>query len=464
MVAVGITLQPEDAFLDLLGSVLREDADYFEVAPETLWAVGDDDRFRPNRYRARFLALGDEARRRFVAHGVGLSLGNAAPGDAPRRRRWLDQVAIEQRRFGFQWYSDHLGPTTVAGEAVTSPMPLPMTASSAALVRAQLAAMQRVVPDVGFENSVTYFLFGRLADEPAFFDRILGPSGMHLVLDLHNVHTMARNLGGDPDGYLAAIDPRHVIEIHISGGNESQPGWLPGGRTVRLDSHDSAVPEEVWRMLAAIAPRCPGLRGVTLERMEGTVRAGDAPLIREELRHARRILAGKRSAPVSVAAAVRPARARIARGDLASHVAVERRLAAAMRAPDPVARLVPAIARATGRRRISTAERDGIRTNALLVATIRFQRLVRWSLKSKDWFLTDTPAFVAAFRRYHRSTPMTAHFPRQEARLFRAWLARQPRVPARQPQAPASPPARSAGASATSGGLATRRARRRRRR
>jgi hypothetical protein len=147
----------------------------------------------------------------------------------------------------------------------------------------------------------------------------------------------------------------------------------------------------------------------------------------------------------------------MARGDLASHVAVERRLAAAMRAPDPVARLAPAIARATGRRTISTAERDGVRTNALLVATIRFQRLVRWSLKSKDWFLADTPAFVAAFRRYHRSTPMTAHFPRQEARLFRAWRARQP-------QARASPPARSAGASATSGGPATRRARRRRRR
>jgi len=319
-----------------------------------------------------------------------------------------------------------------------------------------------VVPDVGFENSVTYFLFGRLADEPAFFDRILGPSGMHLVLDLHNVHTMARNLGGDPDAYLAAIDPRHVIEIHISGGNESQPGWLPGGRTVRLDSHDSAVPEEVWRMFAAIAPRCPGLRGVTLERMEGTVGAGDAPLIREELHRARRILAGKRGPIVSVPASRAQAPARRTRADRGAHVAAERVLASAMRAPDPVARLVPLIARATGRRAISTAERDGIRTNALLVATIRFQRLVRWSLKSKDWFLTDTPAFVAAFRRYHRTVPMTAHFPRQEARLFRAWLARQPRT-LRPPRA-ASPPGRSAAASETSGGPATRRARRRRRR
>jgi uncharacterized protein (UPF0276 family) len=457
MVAVGITLQPEDAFLGRLDRVLREEADYFEVAPETLWAVDDDDRFRPNRYRGAFLALAEKARRPFVAHGVALSLGSASPDDVPRRHRWLRRVAIDHRRFGFLWYSDHLGPTTVAGEAVTSPMPLPMTATSAAVVRAQLAAMQRVVPDVGFENSVTYFLFGRLADEPAFFERILGPPGMHLVLDLHNVYTMARNLGGDPGAYLAAIDLRHVIEIHLAGGNRSQPGWLPGGRTVRLDSHDSAVPEEVWRLFAAVAPRCPGLRGVTLERMEGTVRADDVPLIREELRRARRMIAGKRGAPIVVAAPplrspARRAPARLPRAGLAAHLATERLLAAAMRAPDPVARLTSRLARASDRHFVSTAERDGILTYALLVATLRFQRLVRWSLKTKGWFLSDTAAFVAAFRRYHRAVPMTAHFPRQEARLFRAWLARA-----------AAPPARSAASGATSGVRASTRVRRRRR-
>jgi hypothetical protein len=201
---------------------------------------------------------------------------------------------------------------------------------------------------------------------------------------------------------------------------------------------------------------------VTLERMEGTVRAGDASLICEELRRARRVLAGRRAGFAVVPAPAARPRARIApprisRADRAAQIDVERRLAAAMRAPDPVARLSPIVARATGRRSVSIAERDGIRTNALLVATIRFQRLVRWSLKSKRWFIADTPAFVSAFRRYHRAVPMTAYFPRQEARLFRAWLA----SPA---GGAASPPARSAAASATSGGPATRRARRRRRR
>ena len=52
---------------------------------------------------------------------------------------------------------------------------------------------------------------------------------------------------------------------------------------MRLDGHDGAVPELVWRMLEAVAPRCPNLRGVTLERMEGTVEDADVPLVAAEL-------------------------------------------------------------------------------------------------------------------------------------------------------------------------------------
>jgi hypothetical protein len=61
---------------------------------------------------------------------------------------------------------------------------------------------------------------------------------------------------------------------------------------MRLDGHDDAVPEPVWRLFEDIAPRCPRLRGVTLERMEGTVTgAADVTVLREELKRARRVLA-----------------------------------------------------------------------------------------------------------------------------------------------------------------------------
>ena len=93
---------------------------------------------------------------------------------------------------------------------------------------------------------------------------------------------------------MRRLDLAKVIEIHVSGGGESSPAWLPSGRVLRLDSHDGAVPELVWRMLEAVAPRCPNLRGVTLERMEGTLRDGDELVLAGEFERLRAIVQRRR--------------------------------------------------------------------------------------------------------------------------------------------------------------------------
>jgi uncharacterized protein (UPF0276 family) len=102
---------------------------------------------------------------------------------------------------------------------------------------------------------------------------------------------MAQNFGFAAEAYVERLDLDRVIEIHLSGGAASDPGWLPSGRVLRLDAHDSAVPEPVWQLFDRVAPRCPNLRGVTLERMEGTVTAPEhVAEVREEIRRARRVL------------------------------------------------------------------------------------------------------------------------------------------------------------------------------
>jgi len=274
-VRVGLTLQPEAEYLERLDVLLREEADYVEVAPETLWRRGRDGEFEPNRYHDLFRTFRDETGKPFVAHGVGLSIGTADPNDAARLATWLDRIRVDHEVFAYEWYTDHLGATTLDGRVVALPVPIPMTDEAATVVRERLAALQTVVPDVGFENAVFYFLFGRPLDEPAFFSRILTQPRMHLLLDLHNVFTMAENFDFDADAYLDGVDCSRVIEIHMAGGDESDARWLPSGRTMRLDSHCSEVPEPVWELLARVLPRCPNLRGVTLERMEGTVTSDD---------------------------------------------------------------------------------------------------------------------------------------------------------------------------------------------
>ena len=287
---VGITLQPEQRYLDLLQPLFFDDADYFEVAPETLWRRSRDGAFEPNDFHRAFAELGAAAQKPFVAHAVLGSFGTADPRDRQRQHEWRARIAADHDVFRFEWLTDHLGASMLDGRAVTLPIALPMVDTMAAIVRERLVELQSVVPDVGVENSVFYFLLGPWLDEPAFFAKILAPARTHLLLDLHNVHTMAVNVGADPFDYLARLDCSRVIEIHLAGGEQSRPEWLPSGRTLRLDGHDHAVPEEVWRLYEHVLPRCTNLRGVTLERMEGTVGEADVAVLRGELRRAREVL------------------------------------------------------------------------------------------------------------------------------------------------------------------------------
>jgi uncharacterized protein (UPF0276 family) len=290
MIPIGFSLQPDERFTQLLEGLLRSSIDYYEVAPETLWRTDPSGAFAPNGFHHKFAELGKRDDKAFVAHGVGFSMGNAGHGDDARRKAWLDRVARDQNTFHFQWYTDHLGATTLGGLATTLPIALPMTAHTASLVRASLAQLQSIVPEVGIENSVSYFTLGNPLDEPRFLARILCAPRMHLLLDLHNVYTMSQNFGFEAEAYLARLDLAKVIEIHLSGGSMSEPGWLPSGRVMRLDAHDGAIPERVWKLFELVVPRCSSLRGVTIERMEGTVEPSDVPRLFEEVRRARRIV------------------------------------------------------------------------------------------------------------------------------------------------------------------------------
>lgn len=288
-VGTGLSLMPSAAYLELLGAAFREDVDYLEVTPETAW-IDTDEGLVPNGFADAFFALGEEAGVPFVAHGVGLSLGSASADD-DRAERWLARIAADHERFRFRWYTDHLGMSVVDGKELALPLPLPMCAEVAADVRAVLARLSAIVGDVGVENVAHHFVLGDPLCEPAFLAACTAGARQHLLLDLHNVFTMATNLGFDARAYIDALPLDRVLEIHLSGGGESDEGWLPDGATVRLDGHDDRVPEEVWRLFEETLPRCTNLRGVTLERMEGTIEQADVPHLREELARIRFLLA-----------------------------------------------------------------------------------------------------------------------------------------------------------------------------
>ena len=401
-VGVGLLLAPEHRWLDRLDRAIGEDVDYYSVTPETLWALDARGALVPNSYHRRFTELRARTGRPFVAHSVGMSLGGVHGAEAPRRRALLDRMRVDHAIFDFSWWTDHLGTVAAAGSYLALPLPAPQTRAAAAVVREVLASMREVVPCVGFENSALYFAPAG-ADplgEPAFIDACLEGPGTGVLLDLHNVCTSARNLGFDPEAWLARLDLSRVIEIHVAGGSDSPPEWLSSGRSMRLDSHDDAVPERVWELLARVVPRCTRLRGVTLERLEGTVDAADVPLVREELRRIREIVA---PSPTATAPTPRTASDPLPEGDRDALHAHEATLVAGLQRDDHAS--------------------DGLALASLLVARLRFDRLLAGSTLAGELYERDPARFADTFRRF-ASSCAPAWFPAEEGARFAAWLAR----------------------------------------
>lgn len=435
---LGFTLQPEERFLALTAELL-DLVDYVEVAPETLWRSDASGAIIPNGFHERFAMLKRESGLAFVAHGVGFSVGSARP-DAERRARWLERIVADHEVFEFGWYTDHLGATELAGRNLTLPLATPLVPAAAHVVDTSLRALQSAVPDVGFETSAFYFHLGDPLLEPTFVRAALAAPRTHLLLDLHNVWTNARNLGFDASEYLERLPLERVIEIHLSGGTESEPAWLPSRAILRLDSHDHAVPEEVWQLAERFVPRCPNLRGLTLERMEGTVDFGDIVPLRAELLRARVLLerlpqsassSAARSFDSDVARPFDPDEASLAFStdplaralDLDALARLELLLAEAFCAPDLSAAFAALRSNAEFAPLFAHASEDGFRIAALLIVRLRFERLLNGSARAADLWNSDPRSFTALFRRYHPSIPATGWSPRDEAALFERWLA-----------------------------------------
>ncbi len=106
---------------------------------------------------------------------------------------------------------------------------------------------------------------------------------------------------------------------------------------------------------------------------------------------------------------------------------VEQVLATALTARDPGAALAatahdPRLP-AEAKRWLAAIDADGFRIAALLVARLRFERLLHGHPAVASWLEHDAEGVTEAFRRYHAAIAPTAFFPPDEARLFDAWLA-----------------------------------------
>ncbi|WP_422001224.1 DUF692 domain-containing protein [Reyranella sp.] len=284
----GVGLLFNGALGDLL-EVEPDAVDFLSIIPERFWQ--DFGRNRPD----RFAPLPDEvelldrlaSRHRLVAHGVGLSIASGSTFDVDH----VLQLAAWHRRYRFAWISEHLSAVRVRTEETPDhhaglTLPLAWDHDLLDLLSERVARVQDILgARLLLENGVVHTpVPGSDMSEEEFLNALVRRTGCGLLLDLHNLHVNAVNLGLDPDRFLDGLDLDAVGEIHVAGGNRLFGAYL--------DSHAGACPGEVWRLLDRVAPRCANLEGVTFEFHETYFPGLGADGVRGELQRMRAAVNG----------------------------------------------------------------------------------------------------------------------------------------------------------------------------
>jgi uncharacterized protein (UPF0276 family) len=201
-------------------------------------------------------------------HGVWLSVMSGQW--TPRQEQWMRELARECAARRYQHVSEHFGWMTAGDYWRNTLLPLPRTRATVALgidrMKRMADAAQR---PVGLEVLATVLTPADALEQGAFLDEILAPIGGFLLLDVHNVWTLAHNLSLDPIALLDSFPLARARELHVSGGSWYE---VPQGR-LRMDSHDGDVPDELWPLVRHALARCPSLDVVFLERRADTLAA-----------------------------------------------------------------------------------------------------------------------------------------------------------------------------------------------
>lgn len=208
-------------------------------------------------------AFGNE--QRLIGHGVFFSLFSGKW--LPEQEQWLKHLEQTAAEFRFDHITEHFGFMTGKDFHHGAPLNIPYTASTLNIGRDRLKRIYHACGrPVGLENLAFSYSLDEVKRHGAFLEQLLEPVNGFIILDLHNLYCQLRNFDISFDEMIALYPLDRVREIHISGGSWDDSAVDPN-RRVRRDTHDDAVPDEVFHLLEMTMPKCPHLRYVVLEQL-----------------------------------------------------------------------------------------------------------------------------------------------------------------------------------------------------
>lgn len=269
-VTPGIGFKPQHVEAILAGA---QPIGFIEVHAENYMGAGGPPHAMLRQLRERYA---------LSIHGVGLSIGSAAPLDAEH----LSRLKALCERYEPASFSEHLAWSSHGEVYLNDLLPLPYTQETLERIVSHIDQVQHTLRRVMLlENPSTYLQFAdSTIPETEFLSEIARRTGCGLLLDVNNVFVQATNHGTSAEAYLAAFPLARVKQIHL-GGHDAQTDET--GAPLLIDAHGAAVADPVWALYESVIARTGPLP--TLIEWDNDV--PDWPVLAAEARAAGAILA-----------------------------------------------------------------------------------------------------------------------------------------------------------------------------
>lgn len=204
-----------------------------------------------------------------TGHGVNLSPLSAR--FSKRQEAWLEFAKEEFRSRKYVHASEHFGFSEAGPIAHGAPLAVPMNSESLRIGKEMLKRYADATQcPVGLENLAFAFGLEDVKRQGDFIDQLISSVDGFLLLDVHNIYCQLANFGVSELELLNSYPLSKVREIHLSGGSWSSS--ISGKRAaVRRDTHDDAVPQEVFNLATLALKLCPDIEFVILERLGYTM-------------------------------------------------------------------------------------------------------------------------------------------------------------------------------------------------
>lgn len=284
---VGISLMPEADFIEAALPLFQNgEIDVIEWSFDTIPKKAKEPEW------LKLLLKEYSGKGRLIGHGVRYSLLKGLWDS--NQDKWLKQLAVEVKKYTYRHITEHFGFMSSDNFHKGTPLPVPFNKTTLAIGQDRLKRLQNITQlPVGIENLAFAFSDAQIKEQGEFLEKIIEPVNGFLILDLHNIWCQSHNFKVDAVKLIKSYPLNKVKEIHISGGS-----WATvktSKNRVRRDTHDEAVPKEVFHLLKEVLPLCENAEYVIFERLGHTIKTvKDKLQFAKDFRQVKKIVSSQR--------------------------------------------------------------------------------------------------------------------------------------------------------------------------